>query len=298
MAEFVQYLVNSGTVPEKEQPKLAAVIRRIQRMKDSWLVDTLLILIMIVIPLLGVNIMPGKSATIKGVTELAGGHLAMPSVFYLGYCLPLFRFLLARWLWHLGLWIYFLFSVQKLKLRLSPTHSDGAGGLGYVEVVQEHFTPLAFAFTALLSATMAEEIIAGSQPFQTLYYLAPLIIILNLVLFVGPLFLFSKRLWMCRIQGLNEYMVMTSHYVDAFDKTWLRDKLVTGQSQLGTSDIQSLADLTNSVRVIRDMKTVPVSKRLIVSFAVSVILPLLPFVFLKFNIDELMLMLLKMLTGQ
>ena len=135
------------------------------------------------------------------------------------------------------------------------------------------------------------------MPLESLYYLIPLVLVLNLLFFIGPLFLFSSKLWLCRVNGLNEYMVMAHHYVEAFDETWIRDKSATGMSQLGVGDIQSLADLTNSINVIRNMKVVPASRRLIMAFTISVVLPFLPFVFMKFNFNELILKLVQMIAG-
>jgi hypothetical protein len=298
MADFVRNIMNSGLVPESEQPALVRTIRRINRVKDSWMVEGFLFLVMFLLPFFDTSgILPGRSTSTSYLIEHAGGHLTLANISYIWICLPLFRFLLVRWIWHLVLWWYFLYRLQRLKLRLIPTHSDGAGGLGYLEVVQEHFTPLAVAFSAILAASFAEEIITGMLPFESLYYLIPVVLVLNLVIFVGPLFFFSNKLWICRVKGLNEYMVMASHYTEAFDQKWLMDEKATGESQLGTSDIQSLADLTNSVRVIRDMRTVPASRRLIMAFAVAVILPFIPFVFIKLNFSEVMKKLFQMVAS-
>jgi hypothetical protein len=298
MAEFVRNILNSGLVIESEQPLLDSVICQIKRIKNFWLVEVLLLLATFVLPHFGLNgIMPGKTSSAAWIFEQAGGNLTLPNAFYAWFCLPLFRFLLARWFWHLGLWVYFLFRLSRLRLQLLPTHPDRLGGLGYLEVVHEHYTPLAFAFSALLAASFAEDIISGTLSFDSLYYLIPLVLLLNLVFFVGPLLLFSRKLWICRVNGLNDYMVMAHHYVEAFDQTWVKDKSVTGMSQLGTGDIQSLADLTNSVRVIDEMRAVPVNRRLIMAFTLAVVFPFLPFVFMKFNISELMLKLFEKITG-
>jgi hypothetical protein len=297
MTEFVSNIINSGLVPESERSALDKAISRINRLRNSWLVEVILILVMFVLPLLGFNgILPGKSSNTEWLFEQAGG-MTMTNVFYTGFCLPLFRFLLVRWFWHLGLWVYFLYRLKKLKLKLIPIHSDGVGGLGYLEVVQEHFAPLAVALSAIEAASFAEEISSGTMTFESLYYLIPLVLVLNLLFFIGPMFLFSSKLWLCRVNGLNEYTVMAHHYVEAFDNTWIRDKNATGESQLGAPDIQSLADLTNSINVIRNMKVVPVSRRLIMSFTISVVLPFLPFVFMKLNFSELMLKLFHMIAG-
>jgi hypothetical protein len=298
MAEFVHNILNSGLVTDSDRPVFESVIRRISKIKNFWLVECFLFLVMFVLPHFGFSsFMSGKTSSASWIFEQAGGNLTLPNMFYAWFCLPLFRFLLVRWFWHLGLWWYFLYRLNKLKLKLIPIHSDGVGGLGYLEVVHEHFAPLAVAFSALQAASFAEEIFSGTMPFESLYYLIPIVLLLNLILFIGPLLLFSTKLWICRVNGLNEYMVMAHHYVEAFDNTWIRDRTVTGQSQLGTGDIQSLADLTNSINVIRGMRVVPSSRRLIMTYAIGVLLPFLPFVFMKLNFSDLMLKLFERITG-
>jgi hypothetical protein len=97
---------------------------------------------------------------------------------------------------------------------------------------------------------------------------------------------------------MNSYMIMAHKYVDAFDQKWLKDKNVTGESQLGTGDIQSLADLTNSLMVVIGMRWVPLSRRLLIELVVCVMLPLTPLVLLKFPLDQVAVQLFQMLIGQ
>jgi hypothetical protein len=163
--------------------------------------------------------------------------------------------------------------------------------------VQEHFTPLIIAISAFYSASFAENILSGTMAFENLYLLTPMVLILVMVLFIGPLLIFSRKLWACRVTGWAEYMGMASHYVSAFDHKWVRDKTATGESQLGTSDLQSLADLTNSVRVVRDMRWIIADQRLGMVLASSAILPLLPLVFLKYPVNQLAIWLFQTLTG-
>ena len=298
MAEFVRNIVASGLVSETELPALESDIRRVGRMKDSWLPEALILLVALMIPLLDTfGIVPGRTGSWESILALAGGKLNLTNVWYLGFCLPLFRFLTLRWLWRLGLWWYFLRRVEKLELHLVPTHPDGVAGLGFLEVVQQHFTPLIMAISAVCSASFAEDIISGAMAFETLYPMLPMVLLLVAVLFIGPLFIFSRKLWICRVTGWNEYMSMSSRYVSAFDRRWIRDETASGESQLGTSDIQSLADLTNSVRVVRDMRWIIADQSLVMALAVPVILPLLPLVFLKYPVNQLVLWLFQSLTG-
>jgi hypothetical protein len=288
MAEFIRNIVYSELVPKAELPALALTIRRVNRLKDSWLMDTIFLMAAFALPALEIVVnVPGATGNWRTILGRTDSKLTLDVVWYLGFCLPLFRFLILRWLWQLGLWCYFLGRVEKLNLHLMPTHSDGAAGLGYLEVVQELFAPLVVAISAVIAASFAEGISSGTMKFEALYHLIPTVLVLNVAIFVAPLFIFSRKLWRCRVIGLSEYMAMASRYVHAFDHKWLRDEKVPDDSQLGTADIQSLADLTNSVRVVRDMRTAPVSRRLLLTLGVSAIIPLMPLLLLKYPIVEL-----------
>lgn len=70
----------------------------------------------------------------------------------------------------------------------------------------------------MYSRLFAEAISSGKMAFETLYSLVPMVMVLTAALFIGPLFLFSRKLWSCRQTGMTEYMGMASRYVNAFDR--------------------------------------------------------------------------------
>ncbi len=298
MREFVANILDSGLVPEAERPVLAADIRRIDRIKDSWLAEAVLLLVAFAWPLVGsVVSLPGTTANWAYVSGQARGGPVWVAGWYLLFCLPLFRFLMLRWLWHLGLWWHFLRHTERLKLSLVPTHSDGVAGLGYLEVVHEHFAPLVLATSAVLSASFAEDMSSGAMAFEALYRLIPLVLLLNVALFAAPLLIFSRKLWHCRAVGLDEYMAMASRYVQAFDRKWIRDRSASGESQLGSADVQSLADLTTAVGVIHEMRLIPVGRRLLTILAIAAIVPLLPLFLLEYPIAQITEAVLRALAG-
>ena len=298
MADFVRSIVHSGLVPEAELPALAAVIRRVGRLKDSWLAEVLFLLAACALPLVETILaLPGRTGSWASLLSNNRGRLGPILGWYLVFCLPLFRFLLFRWLWRLGLWWYFLWRVKKLRLHLIPIHPDGTAGLGYLAVVHENFAPLALAIAAFFSANFAEEIASGTMAFEGLYPLILMILLLVAALFIGPLLLFSGKLWSCRVTGLGEYMGMASRYVEAFDRKWIRGENASGDSLLGTPDLQSLADLTNSINVVRGMRWVPAGRRLLMGLAAAVVVPMLPLLLLKYPVNQLVARLFQMLTG-
>jgi hypothetical protein len=62
-------------------------------------------------------------------------------------------------------------------------------------------------------------------------------------------------------------------------------------------DLQSLADLSNSVGIVRNMRWVPVSTRLLVTVVIAALLPMLPLLLFKYPIAELVQRVLSKLAG-
>jgi hypothetical protein len=82
-------------------------------------------------------------------------------------------------------------------------------------------------------------------------------------------------------------MEFASNYVSDFDGKWLAFGSGRGELLLGTPDLQSLADLSNSLNVVRNMRVVPVNLGLLRDFAIVALLPFLPLLLLKYPIAEL-----------
>jgi hypothetical protein len=212
-------------------------------------------------------------------------------------CVPLFHFLMLRWLWRLALWCFFLWRVSRLELRLVPTHPDRAGGLGFLEVVHAEFTPLVLAISAIQSASLAQDIALGRMTFDAIYPGVAFVLLVDAMLFLGPLYIFSRKLWTCKVKGLSDYSAFADRYVNEFDRKWLGADPAPGEPLLGTADIQSLADLSNSVGIVRDMRLVPVSPSILKSLAVAALLPLLPLVLFKYPIADLLAKFFGRLSG-
>lgn len=301
MIEFVRDLLRTGVVREADKPALTAIVRRIGLLSDPWLAEIIFLLIAFGIPLiewiLGVQGLPGQTASLGSLLTGTGGRFGPALGWYMLFCLPLFRFLILRWLWHLGLWYYFLWRLQKLDLHLVPTHPDQTAGLGYLEVVHEHFAPLAASISLVYAASFGENIASGAMTFEALCLTVPLVLLSVALLFIGPLLLFSGKLWEARITGWSEYMGMASQYVNAFDRKWIRGENPAEEPLIGTADMQSLADLNNSVNIVREMRWIPAGKRLLIILAAAVIVPLTPLLLLKYPISELSMKLFQSLSG-
>jgi hypothetical protein len=262
----------------------------------SWLPDALCLVAAVTfawvtpsIPYLGTTAKDGN----LNLTEV----MPLATEWYLTVCLTVFRFLMFRWVWRLGLWIFFLWKLSKLRLHLVPTHPDGVAGLGYLEVVHAHFSPLVIAISVIQGAALAEEIVSGNAAVEIIYPAVGFILITDTLLFLAPLLIFSGELWRTRIRALSEYMEFSSSYVTKFDKKWLRSEQPSNEPLLGTPDIQSLADLASSMSVVREMRWIPISLNLARDLALAALIPLLPLLLLKYPFTELMHAFFSRLTG-
>jgi hypothetical protein len=298
--EFVRGIVRSEVVPAIALPALESEIARVTRWKDAWLPEALLLLaaLLSALTLQNENIFDFLAGMAGTSNPSAASTEAWTSHWYWLVCMTVFRFLLLRWLWRLALWSFFLWRVSRLELRLVPIHPDRAGGLGFLQVVHTEFIPLVLAISATLSATFAQGIASGRMTFDSLYTSAAIILAVDAVLFLGPLLIFSRKLWKCQVNGLNDYGAFAERYANEFDRKWLgAAEPELGASLLGTADIQSLADLSNSISIVRDMRIVPTNPRMLMYLTIAALLPLLPLLLLKYPIKDLLATFFNGLSG-
>jgi hypothetical protein len=69
-----------------------------------------------------------------------------------------------------------------------------------------------------------------------------------------------------------------------------------GEPILGTSDIQSLADLGNSYEVVREMRLVPFALKNVARLAIIALIPMLPLLLTIIELEELIDRLIKMVV--
>jgi len=209
--------------------------------------------------------------------------------------LPIFQFLLCRWYFRVFIWARFLFQVRSLTLSLVPTHPDRVGGLGFLGGLVHAFTPLAAAHGALLAGTFANRIFYAGANFRDFRLEVASTVVFVMLLVFAPLLVFGPQLAAARRRGLLEYGDLAERYGREFEAKWLRGGAPEGEALIGSADIQSLADLANSVEVVRTMSSFLVSKEAVVRLGVATVLPLLPLTLTIMPLEELLKRLFGML---
>ena len=211
-----------------------------------------------------------------------------PAGFWLTYIsLPLYQFIFLRWLFRIGVWPRFLWLVSRIDLYLVPTHPDKAGGLGFLSQSAAAFVPFLLSQGALLSAMIGERIVYEGAELAAFKPEIAFYTVFLSMLVLGPLSVFAPQLAKTKREGLRNYGTLASRYVQDFDKKWRRGEGTHNEAFLGSSDIQSLADLNNSFDVIRSMQYFPFGMRTLIQLLVVALSPLLPLLLTIISLEDL-----------
>jgi hypothetical protein len=214
-------------------------------------------------------------------------QLTLAGYWYVFISLPILQFIMLRWYFRLFVWYWFLWQVARLPLNLNSLHPDRKGGLGFLARSATAFWPVLMAHTIWLSGLIANRIWHAGATFPQFKFEMISIIIILMLLVLAPLFFLLPHLVKIKHSGTHEYGIVASRYVNDFRQKWFNDSKYEGEVLLGSSDIQSLADLSNSFEVTRKMHTLPFGRETIFQLMFLIILPLMPLIFTMVPIDEI-----------
>ena len=289
-----QFLVR-GIVPPDAEPQFRALIAAVQRWRDSSAVEVLLF---VLTQLLGhfVADRTALQASTWSSTLTATASSATNAGLWLEWIsIPIFQFILLRWLFRWILWVGFLWRVTRLPLVLTPTHPDRAAGLSFLSRTVMAFVPALAALSTIVAGVLASRVLYEGAPLPSFKFEAGVTVLLVAIFSLGPLCVFTPLLARTRRTGEFEYGVLATRYVLAYDRKWNKGGHAPGEEFLGSADIQSLADLSNSYSIVDEMRAVPFDKNAIMLTAACAILPLAPLVLFIVPLDQLIVKVLGIL---
>lgn len=213
-------------------------------------------------------------------------QLNLAGLWYIFVSLPIFQFILLRWYYRLILWYRFIWKVSRLPLQLNSLHPDKAGGLGFLINSAYAFEPFLLAHSFLLAGMIFNRIWLNNA---TLLEFRGEIIFMWLFLVLlplTPLMFFIPALAKTKRLGTLAYDKLADKYVSDFSKKWMNPS-ANDKALLGTSDIQSLADLGNSFNISADMRITPFNKHNIFLIFILTSLPLLPLIIFAMPVEKI-----------
>jgi hypothetical protein len=287
MKLVVRQFIERGIITAESRPRFDACIVSALRLRNSvWLEIGLVIFVM------GYHFVWAEISTLDTTIWYAKGvasqqQLSLAGYWFVYFSMPIFQFLMFRWLLRIVVWARFLWQVSRLDLYLVPTHPDKAGGLGFLAGTAAAFMPLTLSLGSLLSAMIAQRIFYEDAKLLDFKPEIAAAVVFILLLILGPLCVFAGHLARTKRQGLMRYGSLASRYVTEFEQKWLQGGAAPDEVFIGTGDIQSLADLNNSFEIIPAMRIFPFGKETILQIAATVLLPVLPLSLTMISLEEL-----------
>jgi len=199
--------------------------------------------------------------------------------------LPLLFLLLLGWVWRVGLWARFLWLMNRIELRLVPSHPDGAGGLGFLATSLEAFLPLSFAFGVLAAGPVLNLVVhRGASPTQFRFQ-AVGVAVFAVVLFAIPLLVFMRRLLDAHQRGVLSYGELTHRAGHLFEREWLAARQVIDEQTLRAPEFAATNNLYSIAAKAIQMRRVPFDTRSIAVLGGAALVPFLPAELLRLPLD-------------
>jgi hypothetical protein len=293
MLPVVQQFSRRGIIGEADQPAYETILAKVAKLIGSRIPEIVfLILAYTVGHVIWKQTFSPATTAWYGSGQEGRFVFTKAGLWYGWVSLPFFRFLLYRWLYRLGVWAFFLYKVSRLDLHLVPSHPDRAGGLGFLNQVTGIFLPLILAWGCLLSGLLGTQMIFEGFEVQTLKYEGGGILVFVALLVLAPLLFFTPVLLRTKRVGSLEFGVLGARYTRDFEGKWVHGG-AGDEPLLGTGDIQSLADLANSLAVVASMRFTVISRNALIMLVATLALPCLPLVLLVIPLKELVPQLIK-----
>ena len=289
----VPYFVASGLVREREVPAFRDVVHGVAALRDStrpWIV------------LLGVlaawTYLAPIAADVHEVvwaseTGEASPHAGFGAFWFLYVARPIYLALLLGWAWRVILLFLLLSRIARLDLALVPSHPDGASGLAFLEGLPAAFALVALAASTVVASRWAHDVVYHGVHVDTLRIPAVALLVVNVLLFTGPLLAFVPKLAPLKRAALLQYGALVGAQGRLVHRRWIEgDASVGDEPVLSAPEIGPVADANSLYEAVSRSRTILVGKRALLPIVVPTALPLLGVFAIEVPVKELLMKLL------
>jgi hypothetical protein len=206
--------------------------------------------------------------------------------------MPIFQFIVFRWLWRWIIWLRLHFMISKSNLNLTPTHPDKAGGIGFLGEPPAPFGMVTLAFGLVISSIIGKSMIFNGEDIAGHYVTIGVFVCLCIVINIVPLLVYFGPLRLTRIRGIFEYSALIHKHHLQFTSKWFESN-PNEELLIGNPDISSMCDFSPVYDSVEKMHLFPFDIKTMLTVVLTSIVPLLPLAALIMPIGDL----LKVLVG-
>ncbi len=295
LADAASQFITSELVREENYSAFDAAKASALRLRNSTVAELIILAFTYVGAFEALRLFSSNVSTWNSLVSESGHRFTLAGYWYALVSIPIFQFLLYRWLWRTFIWCEFLWRVSKLDLQLVPTHPDQAGGLGFLGEAHRQFAIIIFAYATTVSGTVAREIIFDKVPIGTFKIPIVAFIVIALLLFLGPLFMFAPALLRTRRKALHQYSELGVKLGRLYHQKWVGEINPADESLLSAPDNASLANYSRDFELVEQMRPFPFEPRTALVLALAGLIPMAPLLTAVMPMQEIFELLLKVL---
>jgi hypothetical protein len=263
--EAASQFTRCNVIRSEDAPRINEINETLKRLRESFWPDLGCIVLAYVFSL--VILVPQFGSDPLPTWHVHGDELSR-NLTAAGYwtffiAIPFSNYIWMRLIWKIILWIYYLYSVSRMRLELHPTHPDLTGGIGFISETQGRFALFILAFgISNVAAPVGYQVAVLDYELSILPVWGPLVLftIGAPLLFTLPLFMFTKQLFRSRKRALAAYRERVTEHSRVVEDRWLfGDPSESPQEEF--RDLAEQSTLGAMFARIEDMRVVPFDLR-------------------------------------
>nr|AFK79233.1 conserved hypothetical protein [uncultured bacterium F41-01] len=289
LGSLVYHFLDAGLVPAAERHHFEAAVASTRRLRDSTVAEIITIVLTYALSIGLIRYVPPSEFP----TWHRSGGSEHPVLSFAGWwhvlvSVPLLTVLFFGWLWRLFLWGRLLLKLSRLDLQLIPAHPDHAGGLKFVGYSLRAFSLLGGALGTIVAGFVANHVIHMGVPPTAYLHLIGGLVVCVVILFSGPLLIFSGKLRQARRRGVFAYGALATGEGQQFERKWLNRREGIDESVLEAPDFSATTDLYQLVANVHDMRTFLLDLKDLVPLAIATLLPFVPVALMIVPLDVIL----------
>ncbi len=284
--EMAQHFLDANIVRMTDLSRFREIMQKTRRLRDAKLPE--LIVILVVYGQAAYFLESGRLRSMAWAVDATTNSMTPAGYYSVLVTQALFLGLLLIAFWKWAIWVYVLWRISRLNLRLDATNGDLTGGLGFLGEVPRAFVLVVVAISAVVAANWRTQVLLGSQTLLGLRLPAAVLAVMIGLLFFLPLALFTPALLREKRESTLKYGSIQHLLSLQFREKWLGHRNEHIGELLGTPDVSSLADASAGFKNVEQMTTYPYRKGAVVAFLIALIVPAIPVVTTQIPLKQIL----------
>lgn len=285
---IVQHFSDAGLLKAEDSPKFHSILATIRRLKEAWFPKLLLVTFGCVAGILfvGNHLMFDAPWSVR---FLASSFSQSSAGWYFELVTQtIYMVLLGLAMWEWLLYVLFFGWVAQLQLQLVACDPDQSGGLGFLGYSLTAFVPVIIAASTAMGSVLCYQVPHSVFSRASLNTVLGLWVAVMLLVFVGPLAIFARKLALLHRLGCLEYGSLAHLHAEQFHEKWINERGGHMGELLAAREIMALNNLAVSFDRLRKISPLPIDKITLIEVIAAAAVPMLPAILTQVPLTELL----------